>query len=306
MVIVRAAAVAAVLALATSAWAQNEDAGKILEQANTEVSYMSFERALPLYQQVMRAAPEGSELWQAAVFGQGVCKQQVMPASRATMEEAGRFFQLLVEKAPTSKLTPRALMNLGRIAELVDYTGDVTDRETARQWYTKAQNAAKGTALEGEATLRIAATYIQTHETAQIATGLELVRSFLQSHPQDVLASAMWQYMAETYFYPLEDFKSSLDCYKKADALGLLEEGREGPIYWRMAVMADRHLGDRETAIEYYRKIITKTPTSGKAYEAQQALKRLGVEPPRIELFDMVQQASKQTSQQTLQQGGAQ
>jgi tetratricopeptide (TPR) repeat protein len=288
MRIVRTAAVAAVLVLATTAWCQSEDPGKILDQANAEVTYMSFERALPLYRSLLPKAAEGSELWQAAVFGQGVCEQQVMPASKETMEKAKGFFQLLLDKAPTSKFAPRAMMNLGRLAELVDYADDTSDRETARQWYTKALNAAKGTPLEGEATLRIAATYIQTYETEPISKGLDLLRSYLQDHPKDLLASAMWQYMGETYFYPLKDYKNSLECYKKADALGLLEEGREGPVYWRMAVMADRYLQDRDTAIEYYKKIITKTPTSGKAYEAQLALKALGVEPPRIELFDIV------------------
>jgi tetratricopeptide (TPR) repeat protein len=211
-----------------------------------------------------------------------------MPASQQTMADATRLFQLLLDKAPRSRFVPRAMMNLGRIAELVDYSGDVSDRDAARQWYSKAMEAARGTPLEGEATLRIAATYIQSYEKEPIAKGLGLLRGYLQDHPRDPLASAMWQYMGETYFYPLQDYRSSLDCYKKADGLGLLEEGREGPIYWRMAVMADRYLHDRDTAIECYRKIIIKTPTSGKAYEAQLALKALGVEPPKIELFDMV------------------
>jgi tetratricopeptide (TPR) repeat protein len=278
-----------ILGTTTVAWCGPElDPAKELTDATTEVTYLSFERALPLYTNVAKHVAPGSEQWQEAVFGQGMCEQQYVPCSAEHIDKAERYFKQLLEKSPNSRFALRAMMNLGRMAELVDYQGDTADREKAREWYTKVVVAGKDTPIEGEAILRIAGTYIQSYQKDQLATGLALLDGYLKGHPDDKLATAMWQYMGETYFYPLEDYRKSLDCYKKADALGLLEEGREGPVYWRMAILADRYLNDRGTAVEYYKKIITKTPTSGKAYEAQLALKKMGIEPPKIELFDIV------------------
>jgi len=96
----------------------------------------------------------------------------------------------------------------------------------------------------------------------------------------------MWQYLGDTYFYPLDKYAESLSCYRKAEKIGFIEKYRRGPVYWRMAAMADRFLNDRQAAIEYYTKIITVVPTSGKAYESQLALERLGAAVPKIEIFE--------------------
>ena len=82
------------------------------------------------------------------------------------------------------------------------------------------------------------------------------------------------------------DEKKAVSCYLKADEMGLVEEGREGPTYWRIAVLAERN-GLTDTAITYYTKVITKTPTSGKAYESQLCSKAAwGAPVPAIELFE--------------------
>ena len=259
-----------------------------LDEALTEVTYLSFDRAYNLFNGVLAEVPEGSATWQQAVYGKAVCAQQMTPASPERMREAaGLYQQQLLAKTPDSKFAPRAMMNLGRIAELVDYTGDTSDLATARDWYQKVVDRFPGLPIAGEAALRIAGTYIQTYQKDQVTKGIEIVSDWLKAHPQDPLASAMWQYLGDSYYDPLGDFANSLDCYRKADAIGLVEKGREGRVYWRMAVLADR-LKNRDVAVEYYTKIITKTATSGKAYEAQVALKRLGAPVPEIQLFNMV------------------
>ena len=169
----------------------------------------------------------------------------------------------------------------------------MADRETARQWYAKAAAVAKGTPLEGEATLRIAATYVQTYQKESILKGLDILHTYLEGHP----ATSSLRPCGSTWARPTSTRWRTTPrrwtATRRPMPWGCWKRG-EGPVYWRMAVLADRYLKDRDTAIEYYKKIITKTPTSGKAYEAQLALKKLGVEPPKIELFDIV--ASKQNS----------
>ena len=155
----------------------------------------------------------------------------------------------------------------------------------ARNYYGKVLEQWPDESIAGEATLRIAATWVQTFEIEQVKRGVSILQHWLAAHPNDPLASAMWQYLGQTFFYPLESYEESLACYLEADRLGLLEPGRAGIIYWRMATMADRLLGKRDVAAAYYTKIVTDAPTSGKAYEAQLALRRLKVSVPDIQLF---------------------
>jgi tetratricopeptide (TPR) repeat protein len=262
-----------------------DDLRKQLTEAATEVSYLSFDRGSPLFAGVAAKAAEGSELWQAAIYGEAVCLHQQAPATPQNLAEASRLYTLLVTRCPAGKFTPRAMIALGTIAEQVDYLGDKTDLETARNWYSKAKVASgEGSELGHEATLRLASTYIQTFEAAQIRRGLQMLEEHLAKYPDNPLASAMWQYAGNTWLYPLGDEKRAIDCYLKADARGLLEVGREGPVYWRIANLAERN-GMREVAMTYYTRIIQKTPTSGKAYESQLALRRLGAPVPPIQLF---------------------
>lgn len=59
------------------------------------------------------SAPEGSPLWQKAVYGQAVCAEQAVP--KPDVKEAGQLYTLLMAKSPESPFTPRTMMNMGRI-----------------------------------------------------------------------------------------------------------------------------------------------------------------------------------------------
>ena len=286
----------ALMALAVSSWAMavnepgpaGDNAAKppqVLVDAATEVSYLSFDRALPLFVQAGKVTTEGSADWQKAIFGQAVCLQQIAPATPDRLAAATKLYKVLIEKYPTGPCAPQSMMALGRIDELVDYLGDAPKRSAARQWYEMVrQTSGDASDLASEATFRIAATYIQEMDGDSVKKGISILTEWLKGHPKNALASAMWQYAGDSYLYPLVDYGQALDCYIKADAVGLLDKGREGPTYWRMANLADR-VGRNDVAITFYTKIIEKTPTSGKAYEAQLALKRLGAPVPEIQLF---------------------
>lgn len=275
------------LAMSVSvALAETSDVAKLLKAAATEVSYLSFDQAIPIFGEAQRLASEGSEQWQAAVFGRAICLQQIAPVTVDRLGQSVALYNSLIDRFPKGTYTQQCMMALGRIEELVDYLGDQPRRPEARAWYEKARDTSPvNSPMSHEATLRIASTYIQTYDPQQCQLAMTILEDWLKQYPDNPLASAMWQYCGDTWFWPIGDEKKAVSCYLKADELGLLEKGREGPTYWRMAVLAERN-DLRETAIAYYSKVITKTPTSGKAFEAQLALKRMGVPVPRIELFD--------------------
>jgi tetratricopeptide (TPR) repeat protein len=255
-----------------------------IEDAIYEISTFGFEQALEIYEELLPDAREGSLLWQQVIFGMGVCHQQNTPFAEINVINADRCYRQLLKKVPDSVYAPRAIMNLGRIAEMRDFQTDEIDLVEARSWYNQVIKKWPDQPIAGEATLRLAATYIKTLQKQQIPQGIAILEKWLDTHPDDPLAAAMWQYLGDTYFFPMEQYQKSLDAYVKADRIGLLEKGRKGPVYWRMAVMAERLVKDRDRAVEYYTKIIEIVPTSGKAYESQLALKRLGAPVPPLEI----------------------
>ncbi len=242
-----------------------------------------------LFDSAMKQAEHGSDPWQQAVLGKAICAHHMTPCTKENIDEATALYRMLVTECPNGKYTPRAMMHLGRIDELVDYyiggKPETVDLPGARKWYEKVVQNWPDDPIAGEATLRIAGTYIQTFDEAQVRQGTSILESWLKDHPNDPLASAMWQYLGDTYFFPIANYSRAVACYRKADDLGLILQGRKGTVYWRTAVLADRYLHDRDTAVLYYTKIIEQAPNSGKGYESQLALNRLGAPAPEIRMF---------------------
>jgi tetratricopeptide (TPR) repeat protein len=264
---------------------ENPVVRELLDKAVWEVRVFSFENAYKYFKEAKDKSPGGSETWQQAIYGQAVCAQQFSPPEKKKIEEAQQLFGELLKTCPKSKYASRAMMNIGRIFEVSDFYEDAINLEEARAWYQRVVDGWPNDPIAGEATLRVAHTYIQTYDKKQVQKGVEILEAWLKAHPDDPLASAMWQYLAETYFVPLQEYRKSVDCYIRADEIGLMEKGREGGVYWRVARTADKLLKDRGIAVKYYTKIITLVPTSGKAYESQLALKRLGAPVPKLEMF---------------------
>ena len=256
-----------------------------LDAASTEAKLFGFARAHEMAEAALNRTRPPSAEWQRAAFLTGLCAHQASPPTPALIRRAATLYELLLSTAPDSKYAGRAMMQRGRIEEMIDFYGDSPNLDFARQWYARVVERWPNDPVAGEATLRIACTHFQTFEGAQIAEGITVLEAWVAQHPEDALASGMWQVLGDVYFYPLGQFRRSLECYEEAERLGLLETGREGPIYWRMAVLADRFLDDHPRAVTYYTHIIERTPSSGKAYEAQLALRRLGAPVPKIKIY---------------------
>ncbi len=287
--------------------AASEAPETLIAKALREVRAFDFKNGYRLYSRALAKTGKGSELWQTAIFGKAVCALQISPPTRKLNEEASQLFRRLLAAAPKSRYATRAQMNLARIAEMIDYGGDKPDVEEARKLYQKVIDTYPDKPIAGEATLRLAATYIRTYKKKQVLKGIDILKKWLAGHADDFLATTMWQYAAEAYLRPLNDYVNSLECYAKAEALGLAEKGREGRLFWRIARMAHRLMDRykqsgktnraaiyRDKAIAYYTKIIKVAPRSGKAYESQIYLKALGAPVPKIRLSERLAAIRKQ------------
>jgi len=286
-------------------------AAQTVDQARDELTNFNWEAAYTHFKALADAAPARSDAWAQATFGQAaaVCNRQ--PASKGYADEAARLYQSIIDNAPQSKYTPRAMMNLGRLKELRDYPGDKPDLSGASVLYLRVANDWPDSPIASEAILRAASSMVQAYDApafVKVQSGISLLEKWIEGHPQDPYLSIMYQYLGDTYFLPLATsaknagdvekmkqlYAKSLSYYDKVNAIGWTDAGNQGPTLWRCAVMSEA-IGNTPSAIKYYTQIINETPTSGKAFESQLALRRLGAPVPEIDLMHNARPSTRPT-----------
>lgn len=260
-----------------------------LESARQALSELDWKTALRRYAALRDAAEPGSARWVESTFCLALAQQHVQPPDAESIGAARRLYEEVIERAPGTPWAARAMYNIGRILELRDHPDDVLDPDGAREWYERVAREFADQPIAGEAVLRASAVLVASYDAPQYAKvkqGIARLESWLASHPDEPLASVMWQYLGDSYFRPLADYANAMRCYEQVDRIGWVDRGNQGPWYWRCAQMAERYLDRPDLAAKYYAKIITETPKSGKAYQAMLALRRLGQPVPRSPLFE--------------------
>lgn len=316
-----------------------ESPEQAIREGDQEYSYFNFDGAYAYHDAAVNMLEEGSEDWQHAIFARANAAYQINPPDKAYIQQAKADWEKLLKVAPDGPYAARSLLSLGRLTELRDFRGDnfgvqgeffgqtgVTDTGRpmvviARDYYQQVLDQFPNTDYASEAVLRIAGTYVQTYDEEQVRKGLSLLEEWLNTHPDDPFASVMWQYIGDTWFVQFENFDDpndyshfipALEAYIKADAPeigGLVQKGREGPVYWRIAIMAHRIWLNadtlqsvegfrskdfyREVAVDYYTRMIKRVPKYGKGYRSWLRLKNeFGVEV--ADYLDMVEQGKRE------------
>lgn len=270
--------------------AHAQEVDRRLAEARQAIADLDWKQALNLYPAIRDAADAGSERRLEATFCLATAWHHVQPPDEGTIATARQMYQEVIQQSPGSRWAARAMMNLGRIEELRDYLDDKIDLDAARAHYDRVVELFGDDPISGEATLRAAATLVMAYDAPdyeKVKQGVARLEAWIASHPKEPLASIMWQYAGDAYFRPLDDYKNALRCYEEVDKLGWVDQGNQGPWYWRCAQIAERKLKLPDVAAKYYAKIIVETPNSGKAYESIQALKRLNKPIPASPMFDL-------------------
>lgn len=263
-------------------------AGADADAGRTAIATLQWQDAVRIFTPLAAAAAPGTPEWTQATFCLAVAQNQLQPPSADTIGAAARLFQSIIDRSADPRYVARSMMNLGRIAELRDYSADVIDLPKARQYYAQVIEKFPNDPIASEAALRQGAAFIMEYDAPgfeKAKTGVARIEKWLAGHPGDALASVMWQTAGDAYFMPLDDWKNALRCYEKVDTIGWTDAGNQGASYWRCSQIAES-LKDTKTAVRYYTKIINETPNSGQGYAAVLALRRLGAPVPANPLFD--------------------
>jgi tetratricopeptide (TPR) repeat protein len=281
--VLRTSIIIGITLCAMLAAARAESVEHDFESAKKAISDLDWRTAAELYAGLRESSKIGTAEWSHATFGLATATLQNQPLDARDVRHADALYAELVKSSSDENYIARALLARGRICELQDYLNDTIDLPGARAFYKQVMQRFADNPLASEAALRAGATYVMAYDGpvfADVKNGLRLLENWQQQYPNNPLSAAIWQYMGDSYFTSLNDAENALRCYEQVDMTGWPDQGNQGPIYWRCAVMAEKYLNKPETAVKYYTKIIIETPNSGKAYEALLSLKRLNAPLP--------------------------
>ena len=274
------------MALLAAAPPAAADAAEDLDAAAEQLTLFNFENSYEGFQAVRATLAEepGGPAWQRATLGQALAAQARTPATAALIAEADGLYEALAREAPDSPLTPRALLQRGRLLELRDHGGDVIDLGGARGFYRQVFEGWPDLDIADEAALRFADTRVQEfQEPGSVEEGVAFLEGWVGGRSDRPLAPVIWEFLSRVKHHYLGDLAGSLAAFEKADALGLVDDTAAGSEYWRVGRIAER-LGRLEQAIGYYRRIILEEARSGRAFHAQLALQRLREEHPGMNI----------------------
>lgn len=277
----RSATGLALLALLAGCGASAPPAAPTLASAFEQLGRYRFDHARSELVAVRAAATVGDEVWRKATYGLALAWQQDPSASA---ENTARAVALHEELWARSAGTPEALhaaMQLGRIAHLRDYYQDVPDLALARSWYERVVAAAGDDLLGSQCLIYLAGTWIEELDPEAFATADRLLSQRLAARPENPLASMMWMTLADLRHVYRRDPRGAVAALQQVDRLGAPTALR-WKVVWRMGAIAQDELKDRDLAVACFRAIATSYLRSGRADEARDRLRELGVEPPPL------------------------
>ncbi len=247
----------------------------------SEVSYLNFRGALRLFRAEQQGSAPGGEAWLESSLGLALCYQHRQPDTRADKEKAAALYDRIIQAAAGNPIQALALLLRARLADQVDYYGDKPDPETARKLYSELLEKWPSSPLVHRAVLYLAQLDIFSMSPAGARRGIQRLRAWLGKHPHNPLAYLQWELIALASMDPLHDPRGAVQAFEHAEAAGLPSFTQWDAFYWRLANLA-LEAGDKPTAARYFRRIITRVKRSGFAYEAQQRLREMGIEPPPL------------------------
>ncbi|MEM1026732.1 MAG: hypothetical protein AAGJ38_01480 [Planctomycetota bacterium] len=237
---------------------------------------------------MLRATPiDDAAAHAEATLGLATALHYASPTSPGRLDEAKALYVRVMENEQASMaLRARAMLALGRLAELRDFTGDVTDFGAANAWYGRVIQEAEDLDAADEAMLWRTNLIFQQQVTGpELLVALESLEAWTDQRSEDrPLRAVLYEYVGIAAMQSeLPDM--ALRNLRAADALGFADESFTPRGWWLIARLAKR-TGDLPLAVAMYQRIIREAPRTGRSYEAQLQLHALRTElnDPTIEV----------------------
>lgn len=264
-----------------------------LEAARLFMNSLNYAEAAKVYEVIYPELPQEDEHWPETAFGYASALWHKTPPSAELVDQARGIFESLMEAYPGTSWAGASALSIARIEMLRDFPGDEENPEGAKPILRELLELGD-TPVAHEALLRLAECYQMDFESPEsLEAARDLMVDWLAEYPENPYAASMWEQVAWIELLDFDRQRPALKAFQEAEKRGFADPSRLGVLLWRMAAIA-RDIGEYEEAVRVYQKIITDAPTSGRAYEAQNALREIrqtvpgmeGIHVPILDLFN--------------------
>ena len=252
-----------------------------LDVMDREVAYLNYNKSAKLAEQVRSKSKVGSDEWLKSTLALAVSLHQRQPDVKSEKIRAAKLYQEIIDNSSGKPIKAKAMLLFARYASERDYLNDVPDNKKARGLYDRIIKEFPESKLADAAALFKAQLDIYSTNKTEILKGINFTLDWIKKRPTNVFASLQYQLIAGAYYRDLNDPVKSIEYNLKAEKLGLPPLTQMDYFYWNVANMAEK-VGMTNTAVKYYKKVITDVVSSGFGYESQIRLKELGIEPPEL------------------------
>ena len=242
-----------------------------LAKAWEEFEFYDYASAERLLRPLVHGRATG-DMHAEALFALANCFEHRQPRTQANLDQARRYYALLITDHPDSTLAPWARLAQARMVDLGVERGD-PDR--ARPLYRAVIDRHGGHDAAEEATLRLAQTLTNDADSARRRQGVDVLEAWLAAHPRSRLAGSMHQVVGHAYQFGLADDRRAVAHYVAAAELGVRNHSQLGDVCYRIAYLAQHKLKDYGLARRYYRKLIDEIFRDRRAYRAKVAIRQM-------------------------------
>jgi tetratricopeptide (TPR) repeat protein len=233
--------------------------------------------ASKVFKQVAEAKDAQPSDRMQALFGMGLSYEFIPPEPQ--VDNAKKAFQDLIKEFPENFLVPWVLLELGKLSfhktANLDYWNNTIDNQEARRYFRRIlEDYPKSIAIH-EAAVRLSNTYCFEVDRPESDWALEILQNHLKEHPDNPLAAGMHLLLTIWHSSITQDHEAAAP---HAIRLGELQQSnpyRWSEVYWRVASIFHKGLGDLEEASRWYRKLIEVTPDARQAFQAQKELEKI-------------------------------
>jgi tetratricopeptide (TPR) repeat protein len=256
----------------------NVSAGHSIQDGWQSYRLGEFKRAIAVFEELLAAAPEGSEDHLQALYGLATTWNLRRPGEDP--EKAGELYRHLLQLAPEHEMAAWSLLALARMKHLVP-VGQDPDYPAVRKAYQEVIDRFPGHLAAREAFIYLNATYVATLQEEELRQAVAALETFVaESEKNNDLRfiSPALSLLAVSYT-ALNEQENRLRVEIKS--LSAVELDPFNPFaeyawaYWNIGTIAEFEVGDFDTARKYYRRLLEEYPTDQRVYAVKVALQRM-------------------------------
>ncbi|WP_269523144.1 tetratricopeptide repeat protein [Coraliomargarita parva] len=260
---------------------------ELIERGMSALKTVSYDSAYDYFARAQATLTQEDPRWTQVVYGEALSSWYQSPANKTSVNTAVGLLNQIIEAKPQSEFAASAMIDLGRIHEVVDYPGDEADVEAAQSYYNKVRDQFADSDMSIRASIYLAQSMAQSLTPENIREAISVLNQELMKQPSPSWSGLLQQYKAQLYAYYLHEPKQALEPYAEAMRDGFPKTSDSDKYLWQLGVLAGDN-DDLKLESEAYTNILNNYPRSAYGSVArdeltsiQQAHPELGIQLPQ-------------------------